>query len=319
MSSFPQVCPSCKSSLELPIEADGKTAVCPACETQFIAHATLNAPMLARGRRSEKPPHTPPTRSDDRQVSIESVLGDTQTIFSSRRRPLLLPFLVPSLMVGLGGVVPIALLSELALTHRSMALVGFAMLSPVFVLLVSYAVWFALNRSIEVCDAAPQVDPNDVPATRCGYLPDRRVFFALSMVVLIAMLWAATMVTLTAVMINLSSKLVAIEIRALVFGGTLVGTVVLTTVVAMRTWPLFPLAMEGRFGAPVIREALAMTRANPLTSFLIVVTAALMVGFGFSLFGIGLPIAIPLSALLSVVALRLIQGRRIPAIESDRW
>ena len=91
------------------------------------------------------------------------------------------------------------------------------------------------------------------------------------------------------------------------------------TVVAMRFWPVIPLAMSGRFGSDTIRESLSMTRPNLMTSFLMVIAISVLVGFGFSVFGLGLPIAIPLAALTLIVALRLIEGMPIPAFESDEF
>ena len=99
--------------------------------------------------------------------------------------------------------------------------------------------------------------------------------------------------------------------------GASLGAVIGMTLFATRFWPLIPMTIEGRFGARCIQEALTTTRTNLLTSFLMVIALIFCIGVGFSLVGLGLPIAIPFTALTLVAALRMMEGRSIPAFEQD--
>ncbi|MFK8115414.1 MAG: hypothetical protein AB8B91_24670 [Rubripirellula sp.] len=75
MSTLRQVCPSCKRSLELPSEAEGRLAKCPACQATFTAHADLippaqqQPPQPAAQDPSESPAADPAPTQPQRPVS----------------------------------------------------------------------------------------------------------------------------------------------------------------------------------------------------------------------------------------------------------
>ena len=60
-----------------------------------------------------------------------------------------------------------------------------------------------------------------------------------------------------------------------------------------------------------------MTRQNLLTSFLIVVVSILALGIGSACFGLGLILAIPATSMLWIVALRVLSGQPIEALETE--
>ncbi|WP_182866034.1 hypothetical protein [Stieleria mannarensis] len=308
MSSFQQTCPSCNASLELPIEADGKAAVCPACQTQF----TAAAPSMAESVPKPSPEHR------YQSITIERIWTDTQSVLSERRRPLFVPFLIPSVLVLLGLIVPLAHLNDLANTNRPLALMWIAIGSPWFLLLIVYSVWFAMNLAADVCDAQPDENGDVPPRHRSWLVPSIAVLAALLVTLAIGMLFGAVIIGLAVVMINAASGVQATEIRLLTTIGVFLASVLALTFTAMRLWPVVPLAMQGRCGGAVIRESLEMTKVNPMTSFFLVVVMFVVMGVGFSLFGIGLPLVMPFAALICVVAFRSIAGRRIPALDGEQ-
>lgn len=317
MNSFQQSCPSCNASLELPIEADGKAAVCPACQTQFIAAAPPALESKPTAVVTPQPTPQPVAVKRYRKIPIEHIFADTQSIFVERRRPLMMPFLMPSVLIVLGLLLPLAYLSDLAITNRTQALLWLAVASPWFLLVTVYSVWFALNLSLDVCDAGPDLEDDPPRKTRSWFVPKAAVFLSLLAVMTIAIAYLAVVIGLAIAIMNLGSNVQATEIHLLMTVGAFVGAILLLTLSAMRLWPVIPLAMDGRFGGAVVRESLEMTKANLMTSFFLVVGISFLVGFGFSVFGLGLPLAIPIGALELVVALRLIEGRQIPAFDRE--
>ena len=331
MSSFRQICPGCKATLELPIQADGKTAVCPACDAHFVANAGQgeqaaiasvddsldgSAALQTSVPQTSVPPK-PVTVKHYRQVPIESIWDGTRSILLGRRRRLFLPFLVPSVLVLLGMVFPLSYLSGKASSNLTSALTWLALLSPWFLMVTVYCWWFALNLSLEVCDAGPDTPGEDAPEIRSRFLPKWRVFLALLIVLTIAIAFAAVVISVATVIIDSASQVNAIEIRLLATIGTFVIGILALTLAAMRLWPMVPLAMEGQMGKRILGESLAMTRSNRMSSFLLVATVFFIVGFGFSLMGLGLMVSIPIAALMLVVGFRMIVDRRIPAFQQD--
>lgn len=320
MNSFRQLCPSCRSSLELPVEANGKTAICPACQNQFVAAVPPSAESESESDRqqatgaSERSPRQA-VRKSYRCVSIERIFDDSRCVFVDRRRPLLLPFLLPSLLVLLGFVYPLVYLNEMAATNAPRALQWAAALTPWFVLVTVYTFWFALNLAREVCDAEPDAPANTGSRIRLWFLPRGREFVALLIAVTSWLLFCAAIIALAVIVVKAGGGVKAIEIRLLTMIGAFLGAGVVLTAVAMRFWPVIPLAMDGRTGSGVIGESLAMTNVNRMPSFFLVVAAFVLIGGGFALFGLGLPLALPWVALVFIVALRLIDARRIPALD----
>ncbi|MCS7470536.1 zinc-ribbon domain-containing protein [Stieleria sp. ICT_E10.1] len=317
MSSFQQSCPSCNASLELPIAADGKAAVCPACQARFIAAAPTVLESSPTAVVTPQLTPQPVAVKRYRKIPIEHIFADTQSVFIERRRPLLMPFLIPSVLVVLGLLLPLAVLSDMASTNLKQALLWLAIASPWFLLVTVYSVWFALNLSLDVCDAGPDLEDDPPPKTRSWFVPKAAEFISLLIAMTIAITCVAVVIGLAIVIMNVGSNVQATEIHLLMTVGAFVGAILLLTLSAMRLWPVIPLAMDGRFGGAVVRESLEMTKSNLMTSFFLVVGVFFLVGFGFSVFGLGLPLAIPVAALALVVALRLIQGRGIPAFDRE--
>lgn len=318
MTCFHQSCPSCAAELELPAEADGKAAVCPACQTQFIANATVTTKSTDTATpTATRTPSPQPIDAPLRPVSIESVMGETHTIFSGRRRPLILPFLIPSLLVVIGFVLPLVYLNDLAIVNQPKAITWTAVLSPWFLALSVYAFWFASNLAIDVCDAEAERDHEPRGRIRSWLLPEGRVFVGLLLTVAAATVIFGVLLVLAAAYINMGRKIETFEVRMLMTAGAFLCAFAVAIGVAMRFWPLIPLAMEGRWGVNAAKRSLAITAANLMTSFLLIAALSFLVGVGFSLFGIGLPFAIPYAALALVVALRLMENRRIPALDAD--
>jgi hypothetical protein len=307
--------------LELPIEADGKPAVCPACQTQFVAAAMGNA--IESQVRHEVPLPAPSAETSKvyQRVSIETVLEDTRSVFHERRRPFLLPFLVPTVLAAV-GLLPLVYLSDLAVTKRMLAMIWLAVLSPWFLLVISYPIWFAFRLSQNLCDPGPENPPdcdsggdtNVLKSYWHWFAPDGRTFLSLLLLVTITLVFLMALVVISTTMINLAVKVQAPEIRVLLSIIAFAMFVVCWLLVGTRFWPLYPLVMRMGFGSQAIRESLAITRVNLMTSFLLVTTIFFFLGIGFGVFGLGLPLAIPLAALATEVASRLIEGRRIATL-----
>ena len=151
-TTFRQACPSCGRELELPSEADGQTAACPACAHQFIASDPASrgfpgessdesardetrveggselAGQTSEGLEStaEATEHRPTRRLSEQDIQslpVETILADARYTFLCRRRPLLIPFLFPSVLMALLVFAPIAYLSELANRTFSLAMI----------------------------------------------------------------------------------------------------------------------------------------------------------------------------------------------------
>lgn len=305
MNSFQQVCPSCNALLELPIEADGKSALCPACDAEFVAGISLKPIQLVP--------------RDYQRVSIETIWGDSQTVFQGRRRRFLMPFLIPTILVLVGFVAPFAYLNGLAVNSRRTALIASAILSPWFMLVLSYAIWFALKRSTKICDTGPQEDSEPTWSWRAQYVPELRSFLWVFINLVVTVVVAATLLAAWMAMIRIGSVVPSVGIAGLIYLGSSVVALTLIVLVTTRFWPVYPLAMTRRFGIRAIKESWAITKSNLLTSFFLGLTILFLLGLGFSIFGLGLFFAIPAAAMVSTVALRSIEGSRIAALEYSEY
>ncbi|KAA5546894.1 hypothetical protein FYK55_00225 [Roseiconus nitratireducens] len=304
MTTFHQRCPSCQRELELPAEAAGKRAICPACETEFVAQdRSPNVPV-----RPIKIPKT------FRRIPIETVLAETRLVFTERRRPLLLPFLLPTVIVFLGILVPLVYLDGLAERDGAAAIAGGVALAPVALLILTYALWVGIRLSQAVCDAGPDDRaPQPLRWTQWA-IPQGRSFVALLVVVTLASAIAALLIAALVMAIrsaetmpNLAARIpIYVLASSLVFGA---GVFLLT-----RFWPLFPLSMRLDASKRVFRVAWWMTGPNTMTSFLMTIITMVVVGLCCVLFGVLLPIALPIILLMFVVAARLIDGSPIAAL-----
>jgi hypothetical protein len=103
----------------------------------------------------------------------------------------------------------------------------------------------------------------------------------------------------------------------LVYGVTGVLALGSVLLAALRFWPLCWLAYHG---TPVTRwlgRAWAISGASLMTSFFLMVVLGVLLGLGFSLFGLGLLLAMPLGGLIGEVAWRRISGRAIPVLDAS--
>ncbi|MEL6104558.1 MAG: hypothetical protein AAFU85_00920 [Planctomycetota bacterium] len=313
-------CPECGRELELPLQADGKTAQCPACEHRFVA----KRPQMEEQSISE----AASDRSDAaasllpiQRVPIETVVQRAQSVFSRRRKRLLWPFALPFLMLILFVGVPLIVLGEFYNTNPPAAMIWVAVLSPLFLLQVLYAVWFTLQRSNWVCDldfdAAQELKKKRGP--RELRFPDPVAFLKLGAVTTVLLIFVPVILIIAfTVAANLISGL---------FSATTELALILSGVVALlmagcyglllaRLWPLFPLTLQGGPIAFDTHRALKITRENQLTSFLIVVITSGLLGAGFGLLCVPLVITAPCAALLLVVAQRTLEGRDIPILDA---
>lgn len=314
-------CPECGRELELPPQAEGKTAQCPACEHRFVARRpspktepdAVATPVTARAE--------PPKPIVIRQVPIETVVRRTQSVFSRRRKRLLWPFAWPFAMLLLFMGIPLLFFAEYYNTFPRQAAIWVAALSPLFLLQILYAVWFTLKRSHWVCDldfdAGQKLKRKRTP--RELRLPDHIVFLKLGAVTTVLLLLVPA---LLAIAFTVAAKMIGN-----LFAATTELSVMLSGVVALlmtgcygllltRLWPLFPLAMRRGPLAADTHQALRITRENQLTSFLIVVITSVLLGVGFGLLCVPLVVTAPCAALLLVVAQRSLEGRDIPVLDT---
>ena len=313
MKSFRLKCPECNATLELPVEADGKSSICPACQTQFTARA-LNAQAIKVQPEVTNAAVPVPFLTCNR-VAIESITADTQSIFIDRRRPLLVPFIAPCVLLVLALVLPIAWLNYLSSTNGTWALVFGLSLLPVFIAVLAYSFWFALNLAIDVCDAGPR-DPNsETRPVESWFKPDGRHFLRVMCVTAGFLLVGSLTVTLFLFAAQLAFSIQAVAGRSVVLGGAFIGFLAVVIVILMRFWPIFPLAMRRCPLKEALSVALRMTSQNLMTSFFLAITIYFILGLGLGLFGVGIPVVVPVSALMLEVAYRLVRGTRIPAFD----
>ena len=308
MTSFQQTCPNCRATLELPGEADGKLAVCPACQHQFTAAAIASATPQ---------PQWPRPATTVREVPIETVLADARLAFALRRRPLLLPFLIPSFLALVGLVYPLAYFNHLANQDFWLAIKWMALCSPWFVLLVSYVIWFALNLAADVCEFPDGVSGG----IRFWMVPRIKSLVGLVAVNLAFAALLGALIALNKSAFGIVAKLSSIEIQFLVMGGVVALSLALLVGVSLWTWPLWPLAYRDGLSVSVVRRSLAAAQANSLTSFLLVVVLGILTGLGFASFLLGAPLLIPIGTLIVTVAAGRVTGQTVPVIdlpEGDR-
>lgn len=323
MLSFQQACPSCQRSLQLPVEAKGQLAVCPACETQFVAAETSRANAVDQGVASAK--NEAPTQYQS--VTIEAVLAEAQAVFSTRQLPFLVPFLLPGIFLLIGFIGPIAYLSELGATNQNLALkmlVGFA---PVLLMPVAYAFWVALNLANRILDHQPKDFGRDVAGEDSAHepagcdqqhwaKPQFRRFAAVYAVVLFSCVLMCALVVVVVMLMNLAWSIRAPEVRFVVIALTFIVGLVAFVGTMMRFWPMFPLSMLPVTRRDLVRGSWRVSGANLMTSFFLVTMVCVMLGLGTSFFGLGLPIVIPYAAMLITVGYRMICKVPIRAMQN---
>lgn len=183
MSIIQQPCPGCARQLQLPDEAIGKTARCPACETTFRvaledAQATLSDPLAvassgtaSAGTGAVGAPagnanpyqatgHTANTvrigEFEVGDVPFDQILSTSWAIVKARWVPLLLSMLVVlaigALMMVAGGVVFAAIAAAgAALQNEAIAVVGVVLASVIAIPIIALGsayLWAGWNRTI---------------------------------------------------------------------------------------------------------------------------------------------------------------------------
>lgn len=300
MASFQQSCPNCHAVLELPEEAHGKSAICPACQHRFIASSAIESATKA----------SPPSIIY-RDTTIETAVDDTRWVFASRRRPLLLPFLIPSAFAFFGLLLPLSHISSVAAANQVNALIEFAVLSPWFVILTSYVIWFALNLANDICEL-----DRTSQRQRSGWMvPSARSYFGVMLVVAVTSVFLGMLFALNFAVMNVTAGLTSLANQILIIVLVLAVSFVGVIIYSMLTWPIWPLVCLHGFSRTVVSQALAIARVNLMTSLMVVVIAGIMLGLGFSTMCLGLPVLCPLVALLLLVATCRISGERVPVVD----
>ena len=317
MSSFQLRCPNCNATLELPIEADGKSSICPACEHQFVARISDAA---APETPTESAIQDEPLSLDAMEfhkVTIESIVSDTQAAFVHRRRPLLVPFLAPSALLFFGVLIPAQLISDLTATNGKKAAVIGLVLLPIILAEISYAVWFALNLAIDVSDAGPKDPEAETDRVKSWFVPRFATYARVFCVTALISVFATILLGLAIAIIRLSFRFTSVGAQSILLATGFVVLAAISIFLTMRLWPMIPLAMRRTSLTNSVRISLRMSGKNLMTSFFLSIVAFLLLGVGFGLLGIGIPLTAPITALLLEVAYRLIRGKRIPAFENQ--
>lgn len=310
MNSFQQICPSCRRQLELPAEARGQLAVCPACETQFEAAETPSAFLPTQSNVQSE------ATNEYQSVTIEAVFNETQAAHATRQLPFLVPFLIPSVLLLIGFIAPVAYLSDVGTVNQTLALQMLLCFSPLLLLPVAYAFWVAMNLVNRILDYHPR-DVDSDASEKHWAKPRLRCFVAVYATVLSSCIFLSGVTILGVVIVNVAQSIPAPEVRLVVIGLTFVFGVIAVVGTMMRFWPLFPLSMTMHSPLATILKSLRISGANLMTSFFLVATICALLGIGTSFFGLGLPIAIPFSAMLVTVAHRMICEIPIRAMENQ--
>lgn len=300
MNTFQQLCPSCRSTLELPVEARDRSAVCPACEFQFVANRAPEPRKLSDGFDSP------------RAVPIETILGDALAVFSLHKKRILLPFLVPAALILVFIIAPMAWLSDYASVNQPAAIGWALILSPLFLLIFGYAIWVGLSGATHACDSST-AQPRQT--WRESLIPRSR---SLIPVVSVTVLGIVVLFVIPAIAIAISQTLtqtanVQTQIAIALFTVGLLGTALMVS--SALLWPVVPLAMLRSSMAGVFRTALAISGVNLLTSFLLIAFLVVINGFGAALMLVGLTLTIPFSCTALVVAAHRIGGKEIVGLE----
>ncbi|MEO1524140.1 MAG: hypothetical protein AAFX06_01830 [Planctomycetota bacterium] len=319
---FRQACPLCGSELELPLAADSKLAQCPACEHRFIASRDSEPESVDSGGDAQ--PDTieqavPPSQL--RAVPIETIAHRTQAVLSKRSKHLFRASLWPFAILFLFVVIPFFYLNDLYTRNAPLAVIWMWSLSPIYLVLTWYSIWFTFKRSDWACDfdAYTERVQKGKPIPRSLWLPNDVSFLKLGAVSFVLLLCVPVVLSFVASLAaNVIEKMFTGQDSLILAQSLAVGFALACAYIWLLTlvWPLFPLALRRGSIKSDVNRALRMTRINRMTSFLVIVLSFLLLGIGFAAFLLLLCATAPCVALLLVVAGRQIEGREIPVLDS---
>ncbi|MCD0460417.1 hypothetical protein [Roseiconus lacunae] len=309
--TFQQSCPHCDATLELPHQAAGKRSLCPSCDQEFVAQLTTSGD-------TDRQPRAPQQNDEQHlhKVSIETIFGDTQTLFAVGRRKLFLPgFVIGGLLVLL-VVVPLIGLNQYAQTNANGAITITLVLSPLFLLVIAYVLSVGLYLSDQLCNVdfnLPVVETSSWLSD--SFKPGWKLVIRTAVTVLLLFLLNGVGLLVTALTISVASNSTRIGTTLLLYGFGFLISVLIPVFLAMSFWPLLPLCLTDRPLRRNVHPAITIAFFDPFNSFLIAVATTCLIGIGVAMVGMGLMVTLPLTVLLLVVAVRRSTGQSIAVLD----
>lgn len=302
MSTFLQTCPDCSRSLELPAEARGRLAKCPACEATFRADLVeaTDQGTLASGRPQII------------QLSIEDILSPTLAIFRVHWKP----SVISCLIIAAASVVLIGIPAWVLWTlssggQRWVAVIGVMLMVPYSLLLGAYALVGLSRVHLAIARGEPDVLEQLKPSTDrvLRFLPSYLLMF-LAIALVFGIGISLVLVTAVSGQPHLS-KLVGIVVAFAIM--------VVVTVLQWYFWAWMMAASDGKctvLGS--LKVAASITMRNRLCSFFIVIIAVVLSLVGSLMCYVGHIVTSPLTLLLFAVGYLLITDQSIadPAEET---
>lgn len=342
MSTIQQSCPSCQRLLELPADAAGRKAQCPACQTQFVISAPAAAPAgnpyaepIGGARIDEAPtpfrggnPYQPAAAVSHvgdtvsvgafriGQRSVEEIFGATWAIFKVRWGPLVGAFgIVFVVSIGLMMLsAGIGMVAQQTLDKTTSSLVSGLM--NVVTTPISVFLYLGLVRN------ALAVARDDLSPMR-QLMPPMLLFFRF--------LGGGALLTLAiggviAVIGGIGAALAMLGGQEAV-GIGLIGVFVLVLLPGMMvlywmlwSWPM--VIADGRTNwLDSFRVAQKITMQNKLTSLLLIILTAMLGIVGLLACYVGQLFTTPLTTLMMAVAYLMITTQRIadPRLGGRNW
>lgn len=325
MSIYRQVCPSCNRDLELPSDAMGRMAKCPACDATFQIGQTTQPtpePVLAPVTASVETPNSTanPYQSassvaepllkagplDIAQKTIEEITAPVLPIFAERWVPLILsPLIVAAVSVFVIGVPTVVLIAIAGTVHEAAILV-------VFPLIILFSVLFSCYSTVGLTRVALATARDEISPLSQLLPPFSIVMRFTGGVLLLTMaMGAVTMVSLL-IVVGIANTAGGETIATLL--GILGFIVAMVAMFAMQ-WLLWPWVFVvsdnkgtalGAFG-----QSYKISDANRMTSFMLLVASIVLSMIGAALCSIGQLVTTPITVLMYAVAYLMLTNQPV--------
>ena len=308
MATLLQPCPACNRELELPADAQGRLAKCPACDVTFtIGETATKSQEVDNASENESTPaeSEQPSMLQIVGCPIEDVLSKSISIFKARWSQFLAPLGVFTIASLILIVIPIIVLREFWQSgFARLTTIGLICWAPLVFFFATYvAVAFARAALVvarnEIVSRDQMAPP--IPILRRGLL----VAFGIVAVLGFA---GVMMYSFTAVMRNVGGSPMARVLTVFAF----LFTTGLTLLLIWQIWAwIYACADNKASAAGSLRVAIAITAQNKLTSFFLVLTALVLALIGTLMCLVGHIITVPLTIQIFAVAYLLMTGQPV--------
>ncbi len=289
MSTLRQTCPECSSSLELPAEAWGRLAKCPACDATFRIGASED--VEAKNSETCNSAHSLQLN----EIAIEDVLAATWGIFRARWKQSVLPCLIAFFAAVLLVGIPIWVISSIATSGQTLlAAIGAIFLFPYAALLGAFGLLglCRVHLAIVQGEGDPLKNwkpPNDLMVR---FLPG---YFLVVLIVII-------LLGIGVGVVIVSASAAQPQLTKLVGVVTSFAFLVITTTIQWYFWAWMMVASDGKCTAlGSLKIASSISQRNKLTSFFVVLIAVVLFLVGSLACYVGHLVTLPLTLILLAV------------------